>query len=152
MKPVNFEEYFSELFLLQEPKAQKKHISLKSDFSFDRKEGNIDKVKVKQIIDNLISNAFKFSPENSRVTVTATTKQNQLLVMVKDEGLGIPKDEQYKVFAQGEQISTKPTAGESTHGLGLTICKQIADALKGELSFESEPNKGTTFVLKLPLS
>jgi signal transduction histidine kinase/streptogramin lyase len=103
-----------------------------------------------QIIENLVSNAIKFSPANSTIKMRMQATAGHWLVHVEDFGQGIPQDEQAMVFSKFSRLSPKPTAGEPTTGLGLSIAQHLAQLMHGQISFTSADGKGSTFTLQLP--
>lgn len=107
---------------------------------------------VKQIISNLISNAVKFSPmgKNIFVTINHNLNNSSTLVSIQDEGQGLNDDDKKKLFTKFAKLSAKPTAGESSTGLGLSIVKKLSDIIGAEITCESEYGKGAKFILKLP--
>ncbi|WMN11460.1 sensor histidine kinase [Marivirga salinae] len=149
IEAINVETYFDELIQKHEDNAKLKSINFKKEIKAEKKGFHTDQDKLQRIMDNLISNALKFSYENSIVHITAIQAENHLLIEVKDEGMGILKEEQPKIFHKFQKMSNKPTAGESTSGLGLSIVKTLVEQLEGSIEFESEPRKGTTFRVKL---
>jgi signal transduction histidine kinase len=109
-----------------------------------------DEMRIKQVLLNLITNAVKFSPENSAITVRAEVRKDELLIQVKDRGTGIPQDERESVFEEGYRMaSCDKAAGQ---GLGLHICRQIVEAQGGRIWVESLEGQGSTFSLALPLT
>jgi signal transduction histidine kinase len=110
-----------------------------------------DRSKVEQILDNLIGNALKYCPGGSTVNIRTTTQGREALVEVVDNGPGIPLDEQARLFTFFGRGSTKSPHGEKAIGLGLAICKRIAEAHGGRIVLESEPGKGTAARLTIPL-
>jgi signal transduction histidine kinase/tetratricopeptide (TPR) repeat protein len=111
----------------------------------------IDKNAMKLAVNNLLDNAVKFSSENSEVKVTIEKQEGKLLLKIKDEGIGIPQNEQLQIFQKfyrGKDASLFSTTGT---GLGLTIVKQIVEAHGGEVQVESEPGKGSMFTVRIPL-
>ncbi len=109
-----------------------------------------DENAIYSILDNLISNAIKYSSEGSFIFVTLG-KTDKVIIEIKDNGLGIQESEKEKVFQKFSRISNKPTAGENSTGLGLSIVKKLTELINGKIYFESEYGKGTTFTLELPL-
>lgn len=103
-----------------------------------------------RILDNFISNALKFSEPGTTVEVGVSRREGRLVVFVKDEGPGISPEDQGKMFKKFQKLSARPTGGESSHGLGLAIVKSLADKIGGEIKFQSELGKGTTFEIFLP--
>lgn len=110
----------------------------------------IDADKMKQVIDNLLSNAVKYSPPGSVVTVELGERDGQVSFAVKDQGPGIPEEERGKLFKDFGKLSTVPTAGESSTGLGLAICRKIVEAHRGTIVAENLPERGCEFRVTLP--
>jgi len=104
-----------------------------------------------QILDNLISNALKFSPPSTTVHVHTLPETNYILVAVRDEGPGISEADQRKMFQKFTRLSARPTGGESSTGLGLAIVKRLAEAMSGTVQCHSAPGAGATFTLRLPV-
>lgn len=109
-----------------------------------------DREKMWRMLNNLIVNALKFSPDKSVVKVTAEAKDNYLLLSVKDFGIGIPADMQPKIFDMFTSAKRSGTKGEKSFGLGLSIVKQFVTAHNGRVWVESEPGKGAIFFVELP--
>jgi len=110
-----------------------------------------DEDKLSRVFSNLVSNAIKFSLADSKIEVRLYTKDNNAVISVADNGIGIPEDILNKLFDMSEDKRRRGTAGEPSFGFGLAICKQIIDAHGGSISVESETGKGTTFYVRLPL-
>ena len=110
-----------------------------------------DSAKIKQVLNNLISNAIKFSHAGSEVTVFIAVDEEVVTVTVYDRGQGIPAEEMAVLFQPFAKMSVKSTAGEPCTGLGLAICQKIAVAHKGKITARSEAGVGSEFCLILPL-
>ncbi len=118
----------------------------------------VDADKMREVIDNLISNAIKYSPEGTTITVRVQHSKNDdaggapsVLVSVRDEGQGLTEEDMKKLFGKFQRLSARPTAGESSTGLGLAIVKQLVELHGGKVWAESEgKNKGSIFCVKLP--
>lgn len=108
-----------------------------------------DKLYLTRAIENLISNALKFSPPESTIRVSVNEKQEWVEIGVKDEGPGISREDQKKLFQKYNRLSARPTGGESSTGLGLYIMKTIIDKMNGEIVCESEEGKGANFIVRL---
>jgi signal transduction histidine kinase len=100
-----------------------------------------------QIIENLISNAIKFSPRQKQVQVIVH-ETNNIVLSVKDQGPGMTADDLSNVFKKFQKLSARPTGGEESFGLGLSIVKKYVDLMGGRVWCESEPGKGTTFFVE----
>jgi signal transduction histidine kinase len=111
-----------------------------------------DRDKLWRVFNNLISNAIKFSPENTDIRVTLAVKDNQVLVSVRDQGIGIPENLGNKLFDISGEAKRRGTAGEPSFGLGLGISKQIVEASYGRIWFENNKTKGTSFFVSFPLA
>jgi two-component system, OmpR family, sensor histidine kinase VicK len=112
----------------------------------------MDIEKMNRVIYNLVNNAVKFSHSGGTIFLEIVQHENQITFIVKDEGIGIPKNMQYQLFNTDTDNKRAGTSGEESFGLGLSICKQIVEAHEGNIRFESEENKGTTFYVALPLN
>ncbi|MBD0402865.1 ATP-binding protein [Flammeovirga sp. EKP202] len=107
---------------------------------------------VRQVLDNLLSNAIKFSPKNEKIEVEVKVcNEQQASVIIKDNGPGISKNDMQRMFGKFQRLSAKPTGGESSTGLGLSIAKKFIEAMKGDIICESEEGKGSAFIVKVPL-
>lgn len=111
----------------------------------------IDKDKMTQVLDNIISNAIKYSPEGGVIEFKAAKLRHQLLISIKDEGLGIDYDKLDKIFERFYRTDKARTRKLGGTGLGLAITKEIVEAHYGRIWAESELGKGTTILFTLPL-
>jgi signal transduction histidine kinase len=112
----------------------------------------IDAAKIRQVIDNLLTNAVKYSPPASTVTITLKKEQNVLIIAVRDQGPGIPEQERSLLFKEFSTLSVKSTAGEKSTGLGLAICRRIVEAHQGAITAKNLPERGCKFSVTLPVS
>ncbi|MEY3219770.1 MAG: hypothetical protein RIT27_1127 [Pseudomonadota bacterium] len=112
----------------------------------------IDQNLTLQIVDNLISNAVKYSPPNKNVYARLIHREKVIRFEIQDEGQGLSKVDQQKLFSKFQRLSAKPTGGEHSTGLGLFIVKKLVDAQGGTIWCYSELNKGATFVVEFPLA
>jgi two-component system sensor histidine kinase/response regulator len=112
----------------------------------------IDPAKMRQVIDNLLSNAVKYSPPGStiRTFVTPNASDSTCSFSVRDQGPGIPPDERDKLFKDFSRLSSKPTGGEKSTGLGLAICRKIVEAHHGQIVAENLPDRGCEFRVTIP--
>jgi signal transduction histidine kinase len=133
------------------PTAEAKGIEL--DFATDHRSANVlaDAPRLAQVMDNLISNAIKFTPAG-RVRVQLSSDADEAFIDVVDTGIGIPRDEQERLFERFFRATAANTNAIQGTGLGLSISKAIADAHAGTIELESSGSEGTTFRLTLPLA
>lgn len=110
-----------------------------------------DKYLVQQIYDNLLSNAIKYSPRSGKITIRLYETGKEVITDFGDEGQGLTTDDQEKLFTEFQTLSARPTAGESSFGLGLSIVKRFADKLRGRVWCESTYGEGACFSVALPL-
>lgn len=112
----------------------------------------IDSSKIRQVLDNLMSNAVKFSPPGStiHVKVSEYANGNGFVIAVQDQGPGIPEDERHRLFKDFGTLSVKPTGGEKSTGLGLAICRKIVEAHRGAITAANLPGGGCEFSVSLP--
>lgn len=103
-----------------------------------------------QVLENLCTNAIKYSPENSEIKISVSSEEKNVLFSVMDQGPGISDKEKANLFLPYSKTSNKPTGNESSTGLGLAIVKKYVEAMSGEVWVESEVNKGSVFYVKLP--
>ncbi|TAE33868.1 MAG: hypothetical protein EAZ92_00335 [Candidatus Kapaibacterium sp.] len=112
----------------------------------------VDESAAEQVFDNLISNAVKYSPLGKNIIVRLTARNDVLRVEVQDEGPGISPEDMTKLFGKFARLSARPTGGEHSTGLGLSIVKKMVEAMNGTVWCESELGKGATFIVELPRS
>lgn len=110
-----------------------------------------DRAGAMQVLDNLISNALKFSPPKTNVHLLTMPEQDFVLIAVRDEGPGIGSEDQKRLFQKFTRLSARPTAGESSTGLGLSIVKRLVEGMSGTIQCQSTLGLGTTFLVRLPL-
>lgn len=109
-----------------------------------------DESALRMLLSNYVSNAIKYSPEGSEVSVAGSVGDRGVTVSVTDNGIGIAPDQQPHVFQEFYRVRDGSTKGISGTGMGLAICKKIAEELGGQVGLESEPGKGSTFSVTLP--
>jgi signal transduction histidine kinase len=110
-----------------------------------------DADKVRQILLNLVDNAVKYSPEGGRVEIRVDAREGGLRLSVSDEGLGIARSEQQRIFGKFYRVDPNLTRGVGGTGLGLYICRELARRMNGRVSVSSQEGAGSTFVVDLPL-
>ncbi len=112
---------------------------------------NCDAERIIRVLTNLIANAIKFSPDNSKIVVSTTQVGNEILCEVKDQGRGMPAGEQDKIFERYHQVDSSEEAEKKGSGLGLTICKALIEAHRGTIGATSKEGEGSTFWFRIPL-
>ena len=131
-------------------------VSCKKDIAIEvstREEpcfARLDRVAFGVVLDNLLSNAVKYSPRGSTVHLTLEVEQGDLVCRVRDQGPGIDKEDQERLFEPGVRLSAQPTEGESSTGYGLSIAKRIVGRFGGRIWCESHSDQGASFCVSLP--
>lgn len=128
--------------------AHKKHIEIIRELARNRHYSQLDENYAMQIFENLLSNAFKFSPPGRKVYIITTLIQDKIRVLIKDEGPGISNEDKKKIFRKFQKLSAKPTGGEPSTGLGLSIVKKYVELMDGRVWVESVLGRGATFIVE----
>ena len=110
----------------------------------------VDATVIVQVLENLVSNAVKYSPRGKNIFVRLNQSPEAVRCEVQDEGPGLSAEDQKKLFGKFARLSAKPTGGEHATGLGLSIVKKMVEAMNGRVWCESEPGHGAMFVVELP--
>jgi signal transduction histidine kinase len=132
---------------LLEKKQQAIEINAPDDL---RVSGDPDRLR--EAIDNLVSNAIKYSPIGGQIEISARQEADEVLIQVSDNGPGLSPEDMSRLFGRFQRLSAKPTAGESSTGLGLSIVKRIVELHGGQISAQSPgPGSGTTFTIAVPV-
>jgi PAS domain S-box-containing protein len=132
-----------------EPQAKRKKIELLATISNGLKPVRANPIRVRQMLDNLVGNAIKYTPDKGRVAVVVSMQENQIVLQVKDTGPGIPQEDQPHVFEKFYRASNAPE-GVQGSGLGLAIVKSIVDSHQGRVWVESALGRGSSFFVLLP--
>jgi len=146
LERINLATLVKNIECLYLPVASKKDINLQTR-TIDARV-NVDKGFTIQVLDNLVSNAIKFSPESKSVLISMNEKNGHVQVAVKDEGPGLTPGDMKKLFEKFQVLSAKPTGGEKSIGLGLSIVKRYVEAMNGKVWCESSLGKGATFIVQ----
>jgi signal transduction histidine kinase len=109
----------------------------------------VDVKRLEQVLRNLLSNAFKYSPTGGTITVRAFKHAEEITMCVQDEGIGIPMDEQARIFERFYRVDNQVTRTTSGAGLGLSICRWIVEAHGGRIQVQSAPGEGSRFCIVL---
>jgi len=109
-----------------------------------------DRLFLIQVVENLLSNAIKFSPLGGTIWVSVDCRNGHVVLALRDEGPGITPEDREKLFGRFQRLSARPTGGESSTGLGLSICRDLVSLHSGQIHVESSPGAGSTFSVLLP--
>jgi signal transduction histidine kinase len=131
--------------------AERKGIIIQTDFPENIIYVKTDRNAISQILDNLVSNAVKYTFPGKKVNISISEENNLAIIKIKDEGQGFTEEDKKKIFQKFSKLSAKPTAGEHSTGLGLSIVKKYADMIGAEIKLESEAGIGSTFIITLPI-
>jgi two-component system, OmpR family, sensor kinase len=133
-------------------RADRKQITLTFEPLTDRAPIRADPVKLRQIINNLVVNAIKFSRSNTNVTIRVRRENDRAVVEIEDQGIGIPRDKLAAIFEPFSTLGASGTGGEKSTGLGLAIVKQLTHLHHAAIDVESDEGRGTVFRVAFPLS
>jgi signal transduction histidine kinase len=112
---------------------------------------NCDRDRLREAVDNLVSNAIKYSPRGGHIELAMSVEGDSIVIRVRDEGAGLSAEDLSRLFGRFQRLSAKPTGGESSTGLGLSIVKRIVELHGGRVEGESAgPGRGATFTIRLP--
>lgn len=139
-------KYLNEIVSIYAYEAEKKNIEVRLQTP-ENLICIIDVSLLQEILDNLISNAIKFSENNSIIEIAMSATPYELVISIADQGPGFSTRDKAKLFEKYAKLTAKPTAGENSTGLGLFIVKKLVDLLGGEIHLESELGKGAKFIL-----
>ncbi|MFH1799686.1 MAG: GAF domain-containing sensor histidine kinase [Candidatus Omnitrophota bacterium] len=151
MREVDLGAYLAEVHRNNALMARSKSIELALEAPEALPKVWMDPSRIDQVINNLITNAIKFSAPKSRIILRAVLSEGAVAISVTDQGQGIPPEEISKMFQYFGKTDVLPTAGEKSTGLGLAIAKRMVETHGGKIGVESEPGKGSTFTFTLPL-
>jgi two-component system sensor histidine kinase/response regulator len=147
---ANLTEIITDAIQQYQESARRKKIHIETDFPAEAVVVSGDIFALGQILDNLISNALKFSMPEKRIFISVRLADNHAECVIRDEGPGFTAEDKAKMFRRYGRLSARPTSGEPSTGLGLSIVRKLTQAMGGELLFESNPGEGATFIIRLP--
>jgi len=151
LEDASIKEIIDSVVTLNSAYAKKKNIKLLNRSSDALPFIKIDTLKIKEVVDNLVNNAIKYGPEKTIVEVKAYFSQTKITVEISDTGVGLSEHDLKLMFAKGVTLSTKPTGGEHSSGLGLWLSKKIIEEHGGKIWAKSKLGVGTKFFFELPL-
>jgi len=149
--PIDLRHSCEQAGTMLTPMAQNKRSSLKLNLPEVACLARVDQDSMAQVLENLISNAIKFSPPESRIEVNLDQEGAQNLLRILDEGPGIAEDEREHLFERYARLSNRPTAHESTSGLGLSIVGELVAQMGGDIQCENRAGGGACFLVRLPI-
>jgi len=150
-EPVNLSDAATRAVQQHQESAKRKQIAFEAVLPANGTLVQADAAALNQVLDNLLSNAIKFSPAGNQIRLTVCSPGNSYVeCQVQDEGPGFSENDKAKMFRRYGRLSARPTAGEPSTGLGLSIVKKLVLAMQGELACESTLGKGATFAFRLP--
>ena len=150
---VKVEDILQDMEMLFAETASNKSISFTTSITGVPKYLYTDKVRLQQVMKNLLSNAFKFTPEHGSIAINVTPGADARMVSfcIKDSGIGIPEDKQKIIFEAFQQADGSTSRKYGGTGLGLSISRELANLLSGFITLKSEPGKGSEFVITIPV-
>lgn len=147
-EPVCLNSLSSKVVRQYEEAAQQKSLTLRLQARDGSEFVSADRAALEQVIDNLISNAVKFSPPGKNVWVVVDRDADGPFCCVRDEGPGFTPEDKKVMFRRYRRLSAAPTGGEPSTGLGLSIVRKLMEAMDGRIECRSEPGQGATFELR----
>jgi signal transduction histidine kinase len=150
LRPVSVEDLLARTVAAYGPQAEKKGVELTMDASHDLPDIEVDPDRMAQVLDNLMSNALRFTPEGGRVQLSASAYRGQVQLIVEDDGSGIPAEDIPYIFTRFYRGDNARSGQEGSSGLGLPIARSIVEAHGGQISAESERGQGMRFIVRLP--
>jgi two-component system, sensor histidine kinase and response regulator len=149
---VNLAEVAAAAVGQYEEAARQKKIKIQTGFPAEAVIVRADVFALDQVLDNLISNALKFTSPGKQIFISARPAGTHAECVIRDEGPGFTAEDKTKMFRRYGRLSARPTGGEPSTGLGLSIVRKLVQGMGGELSCDSIPENGATFIVRLPLS
>jgi PAS domain S-box-containing protein len=150
LSPVRAESLLERIMILLEPVAARRRIRLAGNFPADLPPFLADADLLSRAVENLVSNAIKYSPDGTTVTVSARAEEEYVALEVADHGYGIPEADLGRVFDKFYRVPRVQDADVPGTGLGLALVREIAELHHGSISVRSEVNQGSTFTLRIP--
>ncbi|MGC4014544.1 MAG: hybrid sensor histidine kinase/response regulator [Luteolibacter sp.] len=151
-EPLDLGELVDEVCRSFTTRAEEKEIGLRHAPCPGRVEILADRGCLLRVLENLVSNSLKFSPARTSVTLVVRREPDGGCVVIEDEGPGIPASEVPRLFQRYARLSSRPTGGESSSGLGLSIVKELTEAMGGSVGYHTPAGGGAGFRLSLPLA
>lgn len=151
LKTLDLNLLIKEAVALLQVSAAKKDCRIAENYWMGELVVQADKHRIIRVLTNLVNNAIKFSAAGSVISIQTNRQDNHAVFAVCDTGIGIPKEDQERVFDMLTHTRRRGTEGEISYGMGLSICQEIIEAHGGKINLESEVGKGSCFSVQLPL-
>ena len=148
IEPIELSEIFKQVAINHESSALSKNIEIIRDQTTNDGLVMADACAAEQVLDNLVSNAIKYSPPERRIWISSERRDNTIATTIRDEGPGLSPEDQEKMFGKFARLTPRPTAGEASTGLGLWIVKELAQSMGGSIRCESTLGEGSTFTVE----
>jgi len=132
------------------PRAAERGLELVENYPAGAVTLTLDPPKIRRLVENLLDNALKYTPAGGRVEITVAPEENGARVTVRDTGSGIPRHLQEQIFSRFGQATARQSGARVSVGLGLALCRLVAEAHGGRIWVESEPGRGSAFIFVLP--
>ncbi|MCO6472829.1 MAG: response regulator [Melioribacteraceae bacterium] len=152
IEPIDLKEILNSTLELFSLDIKNKNIVVEKRIDQNLSLINMDKSEISRVFTNLISNAVKYNHDNGKIVINISNKNNFIEILIKDSGIGLREEEREKIFTEFFRAKNKFTKSISGTGLGLSIVKRIVDSYNGKIRFESEYEKGTTFIIQFPIN
>lgn len=152
LEPTEMTSLVTSVVETQRPRAAAKQQTLRLEGAAGPVSVVADPNVMVQVLENLVSNAVKYSPPGKDILVRVRREAGRVRCDVRDEGPGLSAEDQKRLFGKFARLSAKPTGGEHATGLGLSIVKKMVEAMNGRVWCESEPGRGATFSVEFPQS
>jgi len=149
LEPQDASNVLQEVIQGNKARAEEKGLDVVSPDSLKKTMVLGDRTALKRVLDNLLSNAIKYSPPNKKISLGLQSVNGHVRIEVKDQGPGIKPEETPRLFSKFGRLSSEPTGGEHSTGLGLYIARQLVEEMQGQIGCDSKPGEGATFYVNL---
>ena len=150
LQPTNLNELVDEVSLLYRDDARQSHVILETTIPAASVMVQGDPVFLSRVLANLLTNALRHTPESGTIHISLATDTSDAILTVADSGCGIPEEDQPQIFERFFRVDRARSRSSGGNGLGLAICKSIVEAHAGTITFSSQADRGTTFVVRIP--
>jgi two-component system phosphate regulon sensor histidine kinase PhoR len=149
-EPMKLYDIIDKIVKAVTPQIEDKGIHFKKNYSKTLPVLDLDKNVMMIILENLLSNAIKYTSKGGKISLSAEEKGNNVIIEIADNGIGIPKKEQYRIFSKMFRAENTSSIKSEGSGLGLYLVKNLAEQSNYDISFKSKENEGTTFTIYMP--